>query len=118
MIDHPLTERSPDGALRAALPAILAILILALPAPSPAGDAEGPPPTRREEVREIVHGVEIVDPYRWLEAQDSPETHAWIAAQNAYTQSRLAKLPHRPAIRQRLAELIRVDRVDVPIPRP
>jgi hypothetical protein len=26
-----------------------------------------PPPTRRDDVREVLHGVELVDPYRWLE---------------------------------------------------
>jgi hypothetical protein len=24
-----------------------------------------PPPTRRDNVVEVIHGVEIVDPYRW-----------------------------------------------------
>ncbi len=116
MIDHPCIER-PGGALRLALPAILAVLILTPPATRPAGAAEGPRPTRRAAVRELIHGVEIVDPYRWLEDQESPETHAWIAAQNAYTQSQLAELPWQPAIRQRLAALMRVDRVEMPIQR-
>jgi protease II len=26
-----------------------------------------PPFTRRDEVREVLHGVEVSDPYRWLE---------------------------------------------------
>jgi prolyl oligopeptidase len=39
-----------------------------------------PPPTRRDNVREVLHGVEIVDPYRWLEDDESPETRAWIDA--------------------------------------
>jgi hypothetical protein len=35
-----------------------------------------PPPTTVDNFRETIHGVEIVDPYRWLENQDSPETRA------------------------------------------
>ena len=27
----------------------------------------GPPATEVQPVREVVHGIEIVDPYRWLE---------------------------------------------------
>jgi prolyl oligopeptidase len=41
-----------------------------------------PPSTRRDDVREVLHGVELVDPYRWLEDDKSPETRAWIDAQN------------------------------------
>jgi len=33
-----------------------------------------PPPTHTDNVRETLHGVEIVDPYRWLEDQQSTET--------------------------------------------
>jgi len=46
---------------------------------------KAPPPTRTDNVKEVLHGVEIVDPYRWLEDQSSPETRAWIDAQNSYT---------------------------------
>jgi prolyl oligopeptidase len=76
-----------------------------------------PPPTRTDNVREIIHGVEIVDPYRWLENQDSPETRGWIDAQNAYTHSLLDDAPFRPPIRRRLSELMRVDQVGLPIER-
>jgi hypothetical protein len=55
-----------------------------------------PPPTRQDNVREVIHGVEIVDPYRWLEDQDAKETRDWVAAQNAYTHSLLDGLPMRP----------------------
>ena len=73
-----------------------------------------PPPTRTDNVRETFHGVEIVDPYRWLEDQQSPETRAWIDAQNRYTQSLLGQRPSLPAIRTRLAGLMRSDRMSVP----
>ena len=73
-----------------------------------------PPPSRVDNFREVVHGVEIVDPYRWLEDQDSPETRAWIDAQNKYTHSLLDGLPSRPLIQKRLSELLRVDSVSTP----
>jgi len=76
-----------------------------------------PPETRRQEVRETIHGATIVDPYRWLEDQDSPETRAWIAAQNAYTKSVLGGLPSREKLAQRLEELLRVERVGLPTVR-
>ena len=73
-----------------------------------------PPPSRVDNFREVLHGVEIIDPYRWLEEQDSPETRAWIDAQNKYTHSLLDRLPSRPLIQKRLSELLRVDTVTMP----
>jgi hypothetical protein len=64
--------------------AVLTSCILPIVAQTPA-----PPPTRQDNVKETIHGVEIVDPYRWLEDQDSAETRNWVAAQNAYTHSLL-----------------------------
>jgi prolyl oligopeptidase len=61
--------------------------------------------------------VEIVDPYRWLEDQQSPQTRSWIDAESAYTQSLLDRCPGRPAIRKRLTELEKVDVVSTPFPR-
>ena len=63
---------------------LFAVLALG-PVPGRA-DIPQPPETRRDDVREVLHGVEIKDPYRWLEDQESAETRAWIDAQNAYTQ--------------------------------
>lgn len=39
------------------------------------------PVTRRECVVDTLHGIEIADPYRWLEDADSAETRAWSAMQ-------------------------------------
>ncbi len=63
------------------------------------------PPARRDDVVEALHGVEIPDPYRWLEDTDSPETRAWIEAQNQITQAWLSQVPGRDAIRDRLRHL-------------
>ena len=72
------------------------------------------PPTRQDNFREVIHGVEIIDPYRWLEDQESPETRQWIDAQNKYTHSLLDGLPSRPLIQKRLSELMRIDTVSAP----
>ncbi len=51
------------------------------------------------------HGTRVLDSYRWLENTESPETKAWIEAQNALTFSYLDQIPARQHLRQRLAEL-------------
>src|SRR5205823_10465649 len=79
------------------------------PASAATGDWTAPPATRRDDVHETQHGVDIVDPYRWLEDQESPETRVWITAQNAYTHGALDGRPERAAIRGRLEWLTRVD---------
>ena len=74
------------------------------------------PETRREDTRDLIHGVEVADPYRWLEDGASAETRAWIAAQQEYCAPFL-KTPEREGIRRRLAELEKIDDVRVPIER-
>lgn len=55
---------------------------------------------------DVLHGVQVADPYRWLEQSASiPEVRAWIETQNALTESFLADIPEREAIRARLTEL-------------
>jgi protease II len=98
---------------------LLAVVFAACGAPvlgasAPAQKVAAPPPTRTDNVRETLHGVEIVDPYRWLEDQQSPDTRAWIDAQNRYTQSLLGQRPSLAAIRTRLSSLMRSDRMSVP----
>jgi len=51
------------------------------------------------------HGTSIADPYRWLEDVDAPATKAWVEAENRLTDSFLATIPERPAIKARLGQL-------------
>jgi prolyl oligopeptidase len=68
-------------------------------------------------VTETLHGVAITDPYRWLEDQNSPETRAWLDAQIGYTQAFLSRIQVREKIKQRLAQLTRIDSYGIPIER-
>src|SRR5262245_49033543 len=75
------------------------------------------PNTRRDNIRELLHGTEVLDPYRWLEDQNSPETRAWITSENKYTESIPGSVPERGAIRQRLTTFMKVDAISVPVER-
>ena len=62
--------------------------------------------TRRDPVVERLHGVEVADPYRWLEDGDDPEVRAWVAEQNAATRSVLDVRGDRSHWSDRLTELM------------
>ncbi|MBM4218413.1 MAG: S9 family peptidase [Gammaproteobacteria bacterium] len=53
---------------------------------------------------DVLHGVEVADPYRWME-KDSAELSAWIGAENAIAEPYLGAIPARETIKQRLTEL-------------
>ncbi|WP_456380039.1 prolyl oligopeptidase family serine peptidase [Thiolapillus sp.] len=63
---------------------------------------------------DIYHGVRVNDPYRWLESLDSPETGAWIEAENRLTNAWLEKFTERKSLRKRLTELWNYERYSVP----
>ena len=73
-----------------------------------------PPETRVEVVTDTIHGVEIPDPYRWLEDQDSPETRAWIDAQNEYARQIVSDTALEARLAARLSELMEVAQVSAP----
>ena len=76
-----------------------------------------PPPTKTEPVTDTYGAVKVTDPYRWLEDPASPETRAFITAQNAYTQQYLSQLTSLESTRKQLSSLLRVDAYSTPIRR-
>jgi len=63
------------------------------------------PSARKSDVVDDYHGTKVVDPYRWLEDPDSPESRSWIDAENHLTEGYLADIPARATIRDRLTKL-------------
>jgi prolyl oligopeptidase len=63
------------------------------------------------------HGVEVKDPYRWLEDPDAEATKAWVQAQNAVTNSYLGTIPSRDKIQQRLTQLWDYEKYSSPFKR-
>ena len=104
------------GALAPAV-AVLATAISLAAQPAAESVRSAPPPTRADGIRETLHGVEIPDPYRWLEDQEAPETRAWIEQQNAYAESLLGGRPGREKLKARLTQLLKVDIAGIPVER-
>jgi prolyl oligopeptidase len=90
--------------------------------PVTAGErASGTPPivyptTRRDDQTDTFHGVQVADPYRWLETdvRQSDDVQAWVERQNAVTESYLASIPERELIRRRLTKLWNYPRYSAP----
>src|SRR4051812_18786816 len=72
------------------------------------------PPAPRGDHVDVYHGTKVPDPYRWLEDLDSPQTTAWVEAENKLTFGFLETLPQRTAFRERLTKLWNYERIGVP----
>ncbi len=69
------------------------------------------PNTRKEAVKDVLHGVELVDNYRWLEDNNSEEVKAWDKAQNDFTKEYTSKLPQNEWLFHKLNENAKYDQV-------
>ena len=72
------------------------------------------PLTGSGDVVDTYFGVDVADPYRWLEDDRSEETGEWVKVQNTVTFDYLAKIPHRERLKQRLEELWNYEKVSAP----
>jgi prolyl oligopeptidase len=72
------------------------------------------PPSRRSDQVDVLHGIPVADPYRWLEDLDSPGTAAWVEAQNKTTFGFLESIPERARLKQRLTGLWNYERYGAP----
>ena len=66
---------------------------------------------------DTLHGVQVADPYRWLEDEKAPEVQAWMKAQDEFTRAQLAKLPGRDALAARLRSCSTIDAISAPTHR-
>src|SRR5436309_10488294 len=89
-----------------------AVLMLGGGPPSDAADAPGGgapalsyPKARKADTSESYHDTRVADPYRWLEDPDSPETRAWVEAENKVTFAYLEGIAARAKLRARLTRL-------------
>ena len=70
--------------------------------------------TRRGNHVDTYFGVEVADPYRWLEDDLSDETSNWIGDQNSVTRDYLADIAIRDDVKATVARLINFEREGAP----
>jgi prolyl oligopeptidase len=72
------------------------------------------PETKKKPVVDSIFGTAVVDNYRWLEDDKSPETEAWVKAENEVTLDYLSKIPYRKQLKDRLSELWNYEKISPP----
>ncbi len=72
------------------------------------------PKTNKVDHIDTYHGVDVPDPYRWLEDDRSAETAAWVTAQNKVTQSFLGNIPFKEDLKKRIESLLDYEKVGAP----
>ncbi|QAY77733.1 S9 family peptidase [Sphingosinicella sp. BN140058] len=74
------------------------------------------PPTERLPVVDTQFGMQVADPYRWLEddVRVNPKVKQWVADENSVTDAYLSTLPGRAAFTKRMTELFSYERFGIP----
>ncbi|RIX32136.1 S9 family peptidase [Sphingomonas edaphi] len=74
------------------------------------------PLTRRTYLVDPQFGVQVADPYRWLEndVRNDPEVRSWVTAQNEVTDKFLETLPLRETFKARMTQLYDYERFGIP----
>ncbi|MBT8302505.1 MAG: prolyl oligopeptidase family serine peptidase [Maribacter sp.] len=72
------------------------------------------PATAKADSVDTYFGIEVKDPYRWLEDDRSPETEAWVIEQNSTTFGYLDKIPFRDGLKKRLEKLWNYEKLGSP----
>ncbi len=91
--------------------AVLALMLM--PSCKPAEKIAYPATAKVDQVDDYF-GTKVVDPYRWLEDDNAPETLKWVEAQNAVTFGYLGKIPYRDAVKKRLTDVFNYPRYSSP----
>jgi len=82
-----------------------------------ASPAKCPPVARIDSAKDTYGSTVVADPYRWLEDQNSPETRAWIEAEEKCSEAALSNFSGRAQLTKRLGELLHTDSFEPPVER-
>ena len=96
------------------LTACLALLITACSQPSEKITVGQYPFTRKVDTINTFFGIQVADPYRWLENDTARETTDWVKAENAVTFDFLDQIPYREKVKKRLEALNNYEKIWAP----
>jgi prolyl oligopeptidase len=94
--------------------AVLSLLCMAGAGSASAAAGLSYPPAARGDVVDTYHGVQVPDPYRWMEDIDSPQTRAWVEAEAKLSSDYLAAIPVRDKIAERMRRIWNFERWGAP----
>ena len=72
------------------------------------------PETKKITHSDFYHGIEVSDPYRWLEDDMSKETGEWVKSQNKVTSKFLGKIGFRKKLERRIKKLNDYEKIGAP----
>ncbi|MDR1347722.1 MAG: prolyl oligopeptidase family serine peptidase [Prevotellaceae bacterium] len=72
------------------------------------------PKAEKQNVTDTYFGVEVADPYRWLENDTTQAVADWVAAENEITQNYLENIPFRDKLKQRLTDIVNYEKIGTP----
>ena len=72
------------------------------------------PETKKITHSDFYHGIEVSDPYRWLEDDMSNETGEWVKSQNKVTSKFLGKIGFRKKLERRIKKLNDYEKIGAP----
>ena len=98
------------------LPALMICLLTSVLLPCGPAQAQSLryPETKQSGHTDTYFGTTVADPYRWLEDDNSPDTAAWVEAQNRFTFDYLKKIPYRNQVAARLKAVSDYPRFSAP----
>ena len=96
---------------------LTASLLLAISAPAGSKPDSKPdyPASPRGNVVDVMHGVKIPDPYRWLEDLESKQTMDWVKAQDELFLAYVGEVSLRDKLESRIEAISHYDRDSAPV---
>jgi prolyl oligopeptidase len=103
--------------MRHAIFATLTVLTIALTTTTVCGKKPNHyPATKYTDHKDVYHGQEVVDPFRWLEVdvRESEAVANWVTRQNEVSFGYLKQIPYRDAIEERVTQLWNYEKIGAP----
>lgn len=72
------------------------------------------PETKMGTQKDDMFGIQVSDPYRWLEDDRADDTKNWVVLENEVTSAYLSKIPFRDDIEKRITELWNYEKYSAP----